>query len=59
MNVRGLGDNLLRITMAHLTILRESKTDSKNQGKACVRGFHRRAFADFMQRLPEHAQSSG
>ena len=43
----------------HLIILRESQTDSKNQGEACVRGFHRRAFADLMQRLPERAQSRG
>jgi hypothetical protein len=44
---------------AHLTTLSESQIDSKNQGEACVRRFHRRAFADFMQHLPERVQSRG
>jgi len=44
---------------AHLTILRESQTDLKNEGDANVRGFYRRAFADLMQRRPERAQSRG
>ena len=61
----GCSDHLPEIDTAteegktHLTTLSESQIDSKNQGKACVRGSHRRAFADFMQRLPEGAQSRG
>jgi len=44
---------------AHLTVLPESQTDSKNEANASVRGFYRRAFADILQRRPEGAQSSG
>jgi len=61
----GCSDHLSEIDTATeegkacLAILRESQTDSKNEGLANVRGFYRRAFADLMQRLLDRAQSRG